>query len=99
MKITVEKVTPVIARQWLELSIDNNRNILQSNLKKIAHDMATGKWREGTGEAIKFNKDGKMMDGQHRLRALINTNKTFDFLVVREIANDNINAIDTGIIS
>jgi hypothetical protein len=48
----------------------HNRNIRDRRVRNYAIDMVTGKWLE-VGEAIKFAKDGTMLDGQHRLLALI----------------------------
>lgn len=48
----------------------NNRNIRESKVRKYTADMLRGEWLE-TGEPIKVSKTGTLLDGQHRLLALV----------------------------
>lgn len=48
----------------------HNRNIRESKVRKYTHDMLKGDWLE-TGEPIKVSKTGVLLDGQHRLLALV----------------------------
>jgi hypothetical protein len=62
-------VTPAIAGRWLQT---NRRNrILRPHLiKRYAQQMREGRWTLN-GECIKFTASGYLLDGQHRLRAII----------------------------
>lgn len=76
---SVVSVTPAMAKQWLATNVSNNRNVVQSKVKKWAKSMIAGEW--GLAESIKFDKNGKLFDGQHRLLAVIDTGLTIDFVV------------------
>lgn len=62
-------VTPDMATAWLAFN-DQNRRPSKAKIKRFAAAMAAGKWVEN-GETIKFSKDGRMLDGQSRLQAII----------------------------
>jgi hypothetical protein len=76
---SVVSVTPALAKEWLATNISNNRSVVQSKVKKWAKSMALGEW--GLAESIKFDKNGKLFDGQHRLLAVIDSGLTVDFVV------------------
>lgn len=86
-------ITPSTAREWLERNIGNYRAMKPGWVKSLAEDMRNGRWQEN-GESIKFDLDGKLVDGQHRLAACVRSNVPFRTLVVRGVADD-VN-IDTG---
>lgn len=48
----------------------HNRHIRERKVRNYAIDMLNSEWLE-TGEAIKFAKTGELLDGQHRLLAVI----------------------------
>lgn len=48
----------------------HNRSIRESKVNKYARDMLTGNWLE-TGEPLKISNTGVLLDGQHRLHALV----------------------------
>lgn len=96
MKIEIISVTPTIAAEWLATNTENNRKKKSGTIRKYANDMLRGKWVENSGETIKFGKDGKLKDGQHRLEAVVMSHKTITFTVVWGIENDAIQVIDTG---
>jgi hypothetical protein len=64
-------LTPEIASQWLELNADNNRPPKHSKIPVYAEDMLYEQWNEDTGETIKFDTSGRLVDGQNRLRAVV----------------------------
>lgn len=78
--IRVVTVTPAMAEQWLSRN-DVNRNIRQQNVEKYSRAMSSGKWTM-TGEPIKFGSDGRLLDGQHRLLAIIRAGIAVDLVVV-----------------
>lgn len=91
----IEHVGPVQAVQILERNTAN-RNVRDRVVRSYARDMASGKWRM-TGEAIKIGEDGALLDGQHRLWAIIESGATIDVLVVRGVNVEAQAAMDTGI--
>lgn len=72
-----------------------NRNVRALKVERYAADMAAGRWRL-TGEAIKITADGVVIDGEHRLRAVIKSGTSIQSLVVYGVALDDRVAMDTG---
>jgi len=72
-------VTPEMATSWLDKNL-NNRTINNHRISRYAKDMAAGNWKV-TGDAIRFAKSGKLLDGQHRLRACIESETPFQSVV------------------
>lgn len=63
-------VTPAVARKWLAQNAENNRKPRGIRITQYARDMHNGKWQD-TGESIKFDTTGRLVDGQNRLHAVI----------------------------
>lgn len=91
----VETVTPELARQWLGEHNTRNRQLRAKTVARYAEDIVNGRW-ELTGEAIKFATNGTLLDGQHRLAAIAHAEIAVPLLVVRGIANEAQNVMDTG---
>jgi len=87
-------VNPLIAQEYLTRNI-KNRNVKQHLVSKYASDMAEGRWK-ANGECIKFDTDGNLIDGQHRLRAVIKSGMTILMTVARGVKEDAIPTIDLG---
>lgn len=90
----VEVITPQIAAAYLEGNV-LNRNIRQFAVQAYARDMTEGNWQL-TGEAIKFSPDGTLLDGQHRLWAVIEANLPVQMFVVRGIEPEARKVMDSG---
>jgi len=95
MKIESTKVTPKLAAKWLESNFDKNRRIRPQHVATLARDMVAGNWKQ-TAEAIKFNPMRQLIDGQHRLSAVVASGCTVEMLVAWDVPSDAIMAIDTG---
>jgi len=65
----VINVTMTIAKKWLATNT-HNRNISQSRVDTYATDMLADKWHL-THQGIAFDTHGVLMDGQHRLSAVV----------------------------
>lgn len=87
-------VTPGLAREWLGRN-EGNRNLKQLKIAAYVRDILAGKWMV-TGEAIKFDWNGRLIDGQNRLHAIIKANKPVVLLVVRGLDPDSQKVLDTG---
>lgn len=61
-------ITPEIAREWLKRNV-HNRKLRPFMVAKYKRVMERGEWGY-TGEPIKFDWDGNMIDGQHRTSAI-----------------------------
>lgn len=91
---TVE-VTPELAAEWLAKNT-HNRNIRQRQVTAYARDMAQGMWRM-TGEPVKFAHDGTLLDGQHRLMAVLRADVPVRFAVARGLDLESQDNMDSGI--
>jgi hypothetical protein len=96
MQLDIVKVTPTIAKQWLATNTENNRRVRQERVDFYAAEMLSGRWVESSGETIKFDRSGKLIDGQHRLAAIIKANKTMRMTVARNLDQSAFAVIDSG---
>lgn len=94
IKHTVETVTPKKAAEWLKRNI-NNRPLPESEIQFLAGAMLDGKW-ELNGDAIRFNTNGDLIDGQTRLSACVRSGVSFQTLVVRGLQHSTFNTFDGG---
>lgn len=89
-------VTPQLAYKWLEGNT-HNRSLRQSVVERYARDMKAGKWRL-THEAVAFAPDGTLIDGQHRLWAVIEANSNIKFMVATDVPPESRAVINSGIL-
>lgn len=76
-------VTPAVAKKWLR-SNTHNRNVRPLHVSALARDMAAGRWQVN-GETVKFGEDGTLLDGQHRLLAVLEADTAVQMWVIRGI--------------
>lgn len=90
----LELITPDIAKKYLCKNCAN-RPIKDKHIAFLARQMADGQFTFN-GESIKFDKSGNLLDGQHRLNAVIKSGKTIQFLVIKDLDQSVMPTIDTG---
>lgn len=88
-------VGPELAAEWLVRNTFN-RPISKSVVATYAADMASGRWRHPTGEALVFDSLGRLQQGQHRLRAIIESGATIQFWVNFGAHPDDFRVLDQG---
>lgn len=76
-------VTPARAEEWLGKNL-NNRNRRTQHVARIIRDMKNGNFLI-SGDTIKFDWDGRLIDGQHRLAAIIESGQSAWILIVRDL--------------
>lgn len=91
-----EIITPAIAEYYLAKT-KINRTVRSSGVDAYARDMANGDWIT-TGESIQFDWFDQLIDGQHRLLAIIKSGKSIELLVVRGLDPRAQKRIDSGIV-
>jgi hypothetical protein len=91
---TIEVITPEVAHAMLGRNL-KNRAVNKSLVSTYVRDMKNGAWQV-TGEAIKIDSHGTMLDGQHRCLAVIESETSVPMLVVRGIAPSAQSVMDTG---
>lgn len=94
MKAIVRRVTPDVAREWLKKNT-MNRPMSQLHIKALAAAMLAHEWRDN-GDTIVFDVSGKLVDGQHRLHALIAAGVSLDMLIVEGATVDAFMTKDIG---
>jgi hypothetical protein len=88
-------VTPELAQEWLQRNIDRNRNVKKSRIGGYVRDIQTNNWVL-TGEAIKFDTAGQLIDGQNRCHAIVTAGQGAWALVARGISQDALVVLDSG---
>lgn len=88
-------VTPAIAQGYLNHNTAN-RPFSEKVVRRYASEMIAGRWKPDTGEVIKISKTGLLLDGQHRLAAIIKSEKPILLHVATEINEDVFDVLDTG---
>lgn len=89
-----ELISPFTATTWLQQNT-NNRRVSKVIVDRYAKAMSNGEWKSN-GQAIIFNKEGKLIDGQHRLSAIVKSGVFVKMLVTRDVEDDAFDTIDIG---
>jgi hypothetical protein len=92
---TVEVVTPELAKKWLGHNMPNNRHLTPSRVTQYARDMKEGNWKM-TGDPVRFDTKGHLVDGQHRLSACVAAQLPFTTVVGRDISHPATYVMDQG---
>ncbi|MCP3805395.1 hypothetical protein NLX83_39625 [Allokutzneria sp. A3M-2-11 16] len=87
-------ITPAAAEEILARNT-HNRNLRRRIVAGYALDMAAGTWPEN-GESIKIATDGTVIDGQHRLAAIVESGTTQRMLVVANLPMQVQETVDGG---
>lgn len=94
IRTTIEEVTPAKAAKWLTRNY-NNRNIVPGNVDYIRRQIEAGDWMLN-GETIKFDVLGNLLDGQHRLTAIVQSGITVHVSVTRGLETRSRSTVDRG---
>ena len=90
----VETITPAKAQEYLSKS-GGNRNISAPVVKSYALSMTQGKWMLN-GEPIVFDIDGVLLNGHHRLHAVIKAGVPIQTFVTRGVEHESFTTFDCG---
>lgn len=90
---TVQRtITPELAAAMLATNT-KNRPISRSHVEKLASSMRRGEW-DMNGTTIKIASTGRLLDGQHRLTACVESECAFETLVVYGLPESSFSTID-----
>lgn len=93
MKTTLEKITPDIAKQYLDkVKPGHQRKLIDSRAQAFAREMTAKHWFTHH-QGIAFDEHGNLIDGQHRLKAIIISGVTVDMLVTRNVQSEMVNGV------
>lgn len=94
LEIKVETVDEVKALEYLTHS-DGNRPYHQQYTSELAARQTRGEWRTN-GDSIRFDSNGILRDGQHRLKMVVQTGIAIEVIVIRGIDPDAFITMDVG---
>lgn len=92
--VEIVKVTPGLASAMMERNV-NNRHLGVNRVSKYASIMQEGRWRL-TSEALAFSTAGDLLDGQHRLAAIIESTVSIETTVWFGCRAEEFSVIDQG---
>lgn len=87
-------VTPGLAKVWLDIN-NFNRPRNSETFMKYVRQIREGRWRL-THQGIAFTEDGTLLDGQHRLFAIIECGVSLPMRVFLNESAENFAVIDCG---
>lgn len=90
----IVNITPEQAAKMLERNV-RNRSISKARVDYYANEITKGNWMLN-GESIRFNNKNQMIDGQHRLSAIIKANVSVEMIVITGLNPEVFKNIDTG---
>jgi hypothetical protein len=79
--MTVETIGPARAEEYLAAN-RGNRNIVQAHVAALARDIRNGQWMFNA-QPICFSASGRLLNGQHRLSAVLEADQEIEVLVMR----------------
>ena len=95
LQTIILSISPEEARHILKFYNQTNRRPSSTVVGKYANDMINGNWKL-TSQAISFNTDGKLVNGQHRLLACSKVGMTQKFSVAFGESIDSMDVLDGG---
>lgn len=95
MRYEIVNVTPDMANEWLKKN-EGNRPLRLHRAAFLARAIESGHWKL-THQAVAFTKRGRLLDGQHRLRAVILANRAVKMAVAYDVPEDAFAVMDAGL--
>ena len=80
-RISKMTITPEMAKKWLETS-KGNRGLSKNSIEQIRHDILAGRWDEDSWDCITFDASGSLINGHHRLHAIVSAGKAVSAFVM-----------------
>ena len=88
-------ITPKIAAEILRNN-PLNRPLKRHHVDFLAKEILNGNWKFN-GDAIRITNDNRLLDGQHRLAAVVKANMAINTILIDDLDPDVFNTIDCGI--
>jgi hypothetical protein len=93
--VRIQTVSPAMAKKWLEGNVDN-RKLRDSRVLHLSKILQLGEW-DLTGDAIVFDDQGVLINGQHRLTAIVVTGISARLLILRGVPSKAQEVMDQGL--
>jgi hypothetical protein len=94
LRSRVQNITPKRAAEMLEANT-TNRPLSRSTVRSFADAMRRGEWQV-THQGIAFDTAGVLVDGQHRLAAIVEADLPVEVTVFTDVEPDTFDVLDTG---
>lgn len=82
IQVSTQRVTPSLAKRWLERHNTHNRQVDDGTVDQYVRAIQEENWYF-VGDPIRFATDNTLLDGQHRLTAVVITGVTIPFVIIR----------------
>lgn len=92
--VELEFITPEIAAEYLAANT-RNRKLRERRLTGMVGDMIEGRWKLSTN-AITFDRDGVLLNGQHTLTAIVQSGMAQRLIVCRNWPTEAQDVMDSG---
>lgn len=89
------EVTPDTAASWIALFNTDNRKVRSTIVNKYAKLMTEGEWIL-SDQCISFDVTNKLLNGQHRLMAVVKSGVTIKAMVARNMPSETFKYMDRG---
>lgn len=95
MEIRKVKINPEVASKMIENN-HVNRTLSKSHVEYLSRLMKDDLWKTENGDLIRFSKTKRLLDGQHRLNAIIHSGVTLELWCAYNLDEDVFEYIDAG---
>ncbi|WYV99264.1 hypothetical protein KoPa4_00096 [Pseudomonas phage vB_PpuM-KoPa-4] len=96
MQFEMAMVTPEMAQKFLADNAAFQRKIRVGVVRDLANAILRGEW-ELTHQAVAFDINGKLIDGQHRLNAIVRAGVAVPCVIARGVGAQSFKVIDIGV--
>lgn len=93
--VVICSVNKIIAQDFLKTNFLNNRKLSMPKVKLYAKEMLAGEW-SADSNMICFDSEGCLINGQHRLHAVVLSDTTQTFVIARNMPTEAARAFDQG---
>lgn len=94
-KIFIAKVDPELASILLAWNFADNRAASKEYVSRLATEMREGRWKLGN-DAITVDAEGRLVNGQHRLNAVVQSKTSQLFLFLVGVDAETAQILDIG---
>lgn len=95
--VRVVEITPEEAIDLLDTNYEGQRRVKKQNVDKLVEVMRSGKWDPYVGDLIRVTRDGILIDGQHRLTAVVEAETPCESLYSDSYDIRDFPFVDTGL--
>lgn len=89
-------MTPAVAATLLAVNT-HNRTLRDAMVARYARDMASGRWQELADDTIKVSRAGNLLNGQHRLNAVLRAGVSVRMTITYNLPDEAQLVMDSGV--